>query len=62
MAKYYILLKASGGPGLPEWLPYRLESATAEEAVAKAKREAALYYPQFDTFEVQVIEIERRST
>ena len=60
MEKYYILLKATGGPGLPEWLPYRLEAASAEKAVEKAKQEAAMYYPEFKEFEVQVIEIERR--
>ena len=37
MQRYYILLKASGGRGLPAWLPYRLDAISAEWAVEKAK-------------------------
>ena len=59
--RYYILIKASGGYSLPEWLPYRLDAASAEQAVEKAKEQAENHYPEYEKFEVQAIEIERRS-
>ena len=37
MQRYYILLKATGAGGWPGWLPYRLDAASAEQAVEKAK-------------------------
>lgn len=61
MQRYYILLKVSGGRGLPEWLPYRLDAISAEQATEKAKELARSYYPEYTTFEVQVIECEGRS-
>lgn len=61
MQRYYILLKASGGRGLPAWLPYRLDAISAEWAVEKAKKLAKSHYPEYTTFEVQLIENEGRS-
>mgnify|MGYP000501615490 FL=1 len=46
MQRYYILLKASGGRGLPAWLPYRLDAISAEWAVEKAKELAKSHYPE----------------
>ena len=56
MQRYYILLKATGAGGWPGWLPYRLDAA-----VEKAKEQAENHYPEYEKFEVQAIEIERRS-
>lgn len=61
MQRYYILLKATGAGGRPGWLPYRLDAASAEQAVEKAKEQAENHYPEYEKFEVQAIEIERRS-
>lgn len=38
MQRYYILLKATGAGGWPGWLPYRLDAASAEQAVEKSQR------------------------
>ena len=57
MQRYYILLKATGAGGLP----YRLDADSAEQAVEKAKEQAENHYPEYEKFEVQAIEIERRS-
>lgn len=59
--RYYILLKASGGYSLPEWLPYRLDAVSAEEAIKKAKKLAETHYLEYTDFEVQLIENEGRS-
>lgn len=61
MQRYYILLKATDAGGWPGWLPYRLDAASAEQAVEKAKEQAENHYPEYEKFEVQAIEIERRS-
>lgn len=61
MQRYYILLKATGAGGWPGWLPYRLDADSAEQAVEKAKEQAENHYPEYEKFEVQAIEIERRS-
>ena len=37
MQRYYILLKATGAGGWPGWLPYRMDAASAEQAVKKPK-------------------------
>lgn len=39
----------------------RLDAASAEQAVEKAKERAENHYPEYEKFEVQAIEIERRS-
>jgi len=59
--RYYILIKASGGYGLPEWLPYRLDADSAEEAMEEAKKLAESHYLEHTDFEVQLIENEGRS-
>ena len=61
MQRYYILLKATGAGGWPGCLPYRLDADSAEQAVEKAKEQAENHYPEYEKFEVQAIEIERRS-
>lgn len=55
------MLKATGAGGWPGWLPYRLDADSAEQAVEKAKKQAENHYPEYEKFEVQAIEIERRS-
>ena len=45
----------------PGWLPYRLDADSAEQAIEKAKEQAENHYPEYEKFEVQAIEIERRS-
>ena len=42
-------------------LPYRLDADSAEQAVEKAKEQAENHYQEYEKFEVQAIEIERRS-
>ena len=54
MKTYEIGLKGFG-PGLPAWLAYRVKAASAEEAVCKAKKQAAEHYTEFERFEVQSI-------
>lgn len=41
--------------------PNRLDADSAEQAVEKAKEQAENHYPEYEKFEVQAIEIERRS-
>lgn len=38
-----------------------LDADSAEQAVEKAKEQAENHYPEYEKFEVQAIEIERRS-
>lgn len=54
MKMYEIALKGYGR-GLPAWLAYRVKAASAEEAVCKAKKQAAEHYIEFEWFEVQSI-------
>ena len=59
MKTYEIALKGYGR-GLPAWLAYRVKAASAEEAVCKAKKQAAEHYIEFEWFEVQSIgEVQR---
>ena len=46
---------------MPEWLPYRLDAVSAEEAIKKAKKLAETHYLEYTDFEVQLIENEGRS-
>lgn len=39
----------------------KLDADSAEQAVEKAKEQAENHYPEYEKFEVQAIEIERRS-
>ena len=68
MQRYYILLKATGAGGWPGWLPYRLDADItigmcniSELKLKVAKEQAENHYPEYEKFEVQAIEIERRS-
>ena len=47
MKMYEIALKGYGR-GLPAWLAYRVKAASAEEAVCKAKKQAAEHYIEFE--------------
>lgn len=51
---YEVVLKGCGR-GLPCWLIYRVKAASAEEAITRAKQQAAAHYIEFEWFEVQTI-------
>ncbi len=54
MKMYEVVLKCRGY-GWPGWLFYRIKAESAEEAVCKAKKQAAEHYIEFEWFEVQAI-------
>jgi hypothetical protein len=47
MKTYEVVLKGCGR-GLPCWLIYRVTAESAEEAVCKAKKQAAEHYIEFE--------------
>lgn len=54
MKTYEVVLKGCGRD-LPCWLIYRVTAEFAEEAICKAKKQAAEHYIEFEWFEVQAI-------
>ena len=61
MQRYYILLNVTVAVVVPCWLPYLCDAVSAVHAVEIAKEQAENHYPEYEKFEVQAIEIERRS-
>lgn len=47
MKTYEVVLKGCGR-GLPCWLIYRVKAASAEEAITRAKQQAAAHYIEFE--------------